>query len=145
MTNLLQDLRFAVRQMHRSPDFALTAILNSGARNRLQRHCLRSARRPGAAPDVPHADRVMTLARTNQIYPILSFSEVRDVREGNTGFSAVATWTVENFGLEVNGATRPVWGCEVVGNISRWLACSRLSDTYCHAPRRFIPEPRRRP
>jgi multisubunit Na+/H+ antiporter MnhB subunit len=27
MTNLLQDLRFAVRQMHRSPDFALTAIL----------------------------------------------------------------------------------------------------------------------
>ena len=27
MTNLLQDLRFTVWQMHRSPGFALTAIL----------------------------------------------------------------------------------------------------------------------
>jgi hypothetical protein len=76
----------------------------------------------------------MTLARTNQTYPIFSFSEVRDVRDGNTVFSAVATWTVENFGLEVNGATRPVWGCEVVGNISKWLACSHLSDTCCNPP-----------
>jgi hypothetical protein len=81
----------------------------------------------------------MTLARTNQIYPIFSFSEVRDVREGNTVFSAVATWTVENFGLEVNGATRPVWGCQVVGYISR-LACSRLSDTYCNAPTTIYPQ-----
>ena len=30
MTNLLQDLRFAVRQMHRSPGFALTAIFILG-------------------------------------------------------------------------------------------------------------------
>ena len=40
--------------------------------------------------DVPHADRVMTLARIDQTYPIFSYPEVRDVRDGNTVFSAVA-------------------------------------------------------
>jgi len=116
MTNLLQDLRFAVRQMHRSPGFALTAIFILGlgiAANVIVFGVLDAlVLRP---IEVPHADQVMTLARTNQTYPIFSYSEVRDVRDASTVFSAVAAWTVENFGLETNGATRPVWGCEVSG------------------------------
>ena len=32
----------------------------------------------------------MTLARTDHAYPIFSYPEVRDVRDGNTVFSAVA-------------------------------------------------------
>src|SRR5471030_2472722 len=50
--------------------------------------------------DVPHADRVMTLARTDQTYPIFAWPEVRDVRDGNMVFSAVAAWSVESVGLE---------------------------------------------
>jgi hypothetical protein len=65
--------------------------------------------------DVPHADRLMTLAQANHPYPIFSCPEVRDVRDGNTVFSAVAAWGVDNFGLEANGVTRPVWGYEVSG------------------------------
>ena len=116
MTTLLQDLRFALRQMRRSPGFAVTAVLilalgiaaNVIVFGVLEALVLRPI-------DVPHADRVMTLARTNQTYPIFSYPEVRDVRDGNTVFSAVAAWNVDNFGLEANGATRPVWGCEVSG------------------------------
>ena len=116
MTTLLQDLRFALRQMRRSPGFALTAVLilalgiaaNVIVFGVLEALVLRPI-------DVPHADRVMTLARIDQTYPIFSYPEVRDVRDGNTVFSAVAAWSVENFGLEANGVTRPVWGCEVSG------------------------------
>ncbi len=116
MKNLLQDLRFALRQMRRSPGFALTAILtlalgiaaNVIVFGVLQALILRPI-------DVPHPDRVMKLARTDQTYRIFAYPEVRDVRDGNTAFSAVAAWSVQSFGLQANGVTRPVWGCEVGG------------------------------
>src|SRR5271168_3864472 len=40
---------------------------------------------------------------------------MRDVRDGNSAFSAVAVYEVQDFGLEANGATRPFWGVEVSG------------------------------
>jgi predicted permease len=116
MTTLLQDLRFALRQMRRSPGFALTAVFtlalgiaaNVIVFGVLQALILRPI-------DVPHASQVMTLGHKVQTYPFFSFPEVRDVRDGNTVFSAVAAMMIQNFGLEANGTTRPVWGCEVSG------------------------------
>jgi predicted permease len=116
MTNLLQDLRFALRQMRRSPGFALTAVFtlalgiaaNVIVFGVIQALILRPI-------DVPHPDQVMTLAQINESYPVFSFPEVRDVRDGNTVFSSVAAWDVDNFGLEDNGVTRPVWGFKVSG------------------------------
>ena len=116
MSTLLQDLRFALRQMRRSPGFAVTAVLilalgitaNVIVFGVIQATLLRPI-------DVPHPDRVMTLARMNQTYPIFAYPEVRDVRDGNTVFSAVAAYMIDNFGLEANGVTRPVWGCKVSG------------------------------
>jgi predicted permease len=116
LDTLLQDLRFALRQMRRSPGFALTAVLtlalgiaaNVIVFGVLQAMVLRSL-------DVPHADRVMTLGSSAFAFPVLSFPEVRDVRDDSTVFSAVAANTVQNFGLDANGITRPVWGYEVSG------------------------------
>ncbi len=116
MTTLLQDLRFALRQIRRSPGFALTAVFtlalgiaaNVIVFGVLQALILRPI-------DVPHPDRLMTLAHIDEAYPVFSYPEVRDVRDGNTVFSAVAAWTVDNFGLESNGVTRPVWGYQVGG------------------------------
>ena len=48
-------------------------------------------------------------------YPIFAYPEVRDVRDGNTVFTAVAADTIEIFGLEADGVTRPVWGYIVSG------------------------------
>ncbi len=116
MTTMLQDLRFALRQIRRSPGFALTAVLtlalgiaaNVIVFGILQALILRPI-------DVPHPDRVMTLARTDQVYPIFSYPEVRDVRDSNSVFSAVAAMSITSFGLEANGVTRPVWGYPVSG------------------------------
>jgi predicted permease len=116
LEQLLQDFRFAVRQMRRSPGFAATAVLilalgiaaNVIVFGVLQALVLRSV-------DVPHPDQVMTLGRTGQAYPLFSYPEVRDVRDDNAVFSAVAAFEINAFGLEANGDTRPVWGCEVSG------------------------------
>ena len=116
MTTLLQDLRFAVRQMRRSPGFALTAILtlalaitaNVIVFGVLQAVILRPIR-------VPHPEQVKTLAHKGQRYPFFSYPEVRDVRDGNTVFSAVAAQMVTNLGVEADGVTRPLWAFEVSG------------------------------
>jgi predicted permease len=116
MTSLLQDLRFALRQMRRTPGFALTAVFtlalgitaNVVAFGVLQALILRPI-------DVAHADRVMTLAHKDQPYPMFSYPEVRDVRDGNSVFSSVAAHMIQNFAVEASGVTRPVWGCEVSG------------------------------
>jgi predicted permease len=113
---MLQDLRLALRQMRRSPGFAVTAILTLAlgiAANVIVFGILQSLVLQPI--DVPHAEQVMTLARPNQPYPIFSYPEVRDVRDGNTVFSAVAAYTIDSFGLEADGATRPVWGSAVSG------------------------------
>ena len=116
MSGIRQDVSLAFRQIRRSPGFAATAILilalgiagNIIVFGVLQALVLRPL-------DVPHPDRVMTLARTNQPYPIFSWPEVRDVRDGNTVFSAVAAWGVWSVGLDANGDTRPVWAYPVSG------------------------------
>src|SRR5258705_2622047 len=115
LDSLIHYLRFALRQMRRSPGFAVTAVLiltlgiaaNVIVFGVLQALVLRSL-------DVPNADRVMTL-QPKTGGPFLSFPEVRDVRDGNSVFSAVAAFEVQDFGLEANGVTRPVWGYEVSG------------------------------
>ena len=116
MTSLLQDLRLALRQMRRSPGFAVTAILilaigiaaNVIVVGILQLMILRPL-------DVPNPDRVMTFAPHVADYPIFAYPEVRDVRDGNTVFSSVAALSIETLGLEADGVTRPVWAYVVSG------------------------------
>ena len=115
LDSLLQDLRFALRQMRRSPGFAFTAILilalgiaaNVIVFGVLQALILRQL-------DLPHADRVMTL-QPKEGGPFLSYPELRDVRDDNTVFSAVAGVEIQEFGLEATGVARHVWGFEVSG------------------------------
>src|SRR6266853_2626996 len=115
LDSLLQDLRFALRQMQRSPGFALSAVLilalgvaaNVIVFGVLQALVLRSL-------DLPHAEQVKTL-QPKDAGPFVSHPEVRDVRDGNSVFSAIAVYEFQDFGLEANGVTRPVWGAEVSG------------------------------
>ncbi len=116
MNNLLQDLRFGIRQMRRAPGFALTAVLilalgisaNVIVFGVLQAMILQPL-------NVPHPEKVKTVAPHQADYPVFSWPEVRDLRDGNTVFSAVAGESMNLFGLEANGVTRPVWGEEVSG------------------------------
>jgi predicted permease len=113
--SLLHDVRYAVRTLRKNPGFALTAVLilalgiaaNVIVFGVLQGLILRPL-------DVPRADQVKTLQPSDS-GPFLSYPEMRDVRDGNAVFSAVAAIEVNDFGLEADGVTRPVWGSEVSG------------------------------
>ncbi len=122
MNKLFQDTRFALRQMRRSPGFAVTAVLiltlgiaaNVIVFGVLQALVLRPL-------NVPHADKIVTIEAINQ-GPNLSFPVVRDIHDGNTVFSAVAADRLMDFGLGANGVTRSTWGYEVSGQYFEVLA-----------------------
>ena len=116
LEQLLLDLRLALRQMRRSPGFAITAVsilalgitANVIVFGVLQATVLRPL-------NADHPEQLMQLQRTGHTFPDFSYPEVRDIRDGNAVFSAVAAYSVHDFGLEANGTTRPVWGLLVSG------------------------------
>lgn len=114
--NLLQDVRFAFRQLRHAPGFAFTTalILTLGiAANVIVFGVLQGLMlRP---LNVVNPDQVMQLCRTDQAYPVFSYPEVRDIHDNNTVFSAVGAVTPYNVGLEANGISRAVWAYEVNG------------------------------
>jgi macrolide transport system ATP-binding/permease protein len=126
METVVQDLRFASRQMLRSPGFAITAVLtltlgitaNVIVFGVLQALVLRPL-------DVPGADKVMTLEpRGNGIN--FSYPEFRDIRDDNSVFSAIAADRAMNFGLDANGATHSIFGYEVSGQYFEVLSIKAL-------------------
>lgn len=114
MRNLLQDVRFALRQMRRSPGFAVTAVITLAlgiAANVIVFGVVDALiLRP---LDVERVDRVRQVQPTGIAYPVFSYPEIRELRDTNTVFSSVAAEVSQDFGMEADGLTRPVWGLEV--------------------------------
>ncbi len=115
MQNLLQDLRYALRRLSKSPGFALTAVLTLtiaiganvvvfGVLNALVLHPL----------PVPEASRLYTVQTPNSF--AVSYPNYRDIRDRNHTFAEVADARLMRVGLEVNNNAQAVWGYEASGN-----------------------------
>ena len=122
MQNLLQDLRYAVRQLRKSPGFAVTAILTLtmaiaanivvfGVLNALILHPL----------PVSGAQQLYQIQHGESQWINLSYPVYRDVRDRNHTFSEIADARLMRAGLEVNNAARAVWGYEASGNYFNML------------------------
>ncbi|MGC1782180.1 MAG: ABC transporter permease [Acidobacteriaceae bacterium] len=119
---LLQDLRYALRQLLRSPGFAITAIvtlaLGIGANvvvfsvlNSLLLHPLH----------LREASRLYTVQHAQPGYISTSYPDYKDLRDRNTAFSALGLYRFTRFGLETKDGTQAVWGNEVSGNYFNML------------------------
>lgn len=111
----LQDFRLALRSLRHSPGFASTAVLilalgiaaNVIVFGVVQGVVLRTL-------NVPHPEQVMVV-QPKSGFPFMSHPEMRDVRDGNTVFSAVAAYRPSESGIEAKGVTRSVWVSQVSG------------------------------
>jgi predicted permease len=121
--NLSQDIRFALRQLRKSPGFSLTAVLTLimaiGANivvfsvlNALVLHPL----------PVPEANRLYQIQRPESDQISMSFPDYRDVRDRNHTFSDVADVRFMRMGLAVNHDAQAVWGYETTGSYFNMMA-----------------------
>ena len=117
MSTLLQDLRFALRQLRKSPGFAIPAVLTLalaiGANtvvfavlNGLILH----------PQNVPRAESLYAIERRSDQTTWQSYPDYLDLRDRNRSFDGLAGFSPTAVGLDTGNDPSKVWGYEVTGN-----------------------------
>src|ERR1700691_2613509 len=117
MTTLLQDLRFALRQLRKSPGFTIAAVLtvamaigaNSAVFSVMNGLILRPL-------DVPQAQSLYGIERATDKDASQSYPNYLDLRDRNRSFDGLAAYSIAQVALDTGENPSLVWGVEASGN-----------------------------
>jgi macrolide transport system ATP-binding/permease protein len=124
MENVLQDLRFAVRQLRKNPGFTVTAVmmlaLGLGASVAIFAFVDAALIKP-----LPYADpsRVMGVYETHPLCPKcnLSYLDYLDWKKASTVFSSFEGWAYSNYLMKTPDGTQPAPGARTSDGFFRTL------------------------
>jgi len=116
MTGWLQDLRYALRQLRRSPGFALAAVLtlavalgaNAVVFSLLHQLVLRPV-------NVPGGENLYQVQWPEGV-PSESYPDYVDLRDRNRSFDGMMAYEISTAGLDSDGKAAPVWIYTATGN-----------------------------
>ena len=134
MPTLLQDLRYAVRQLRKSPGFAITAILtlalgvgaNVVVFSVLNALVLKPL-------NVPHAENLYNIARKPVGWDTESYPNYRDYRDRNNTFSGIAAYGMTEAGISKGTLLTKSFGYEASGNYFDVLGVQPALGRFFHA------------
>jgi predicted permease len=115
--DFLRDLRYAARQLRRSPGFALTAILtlSVGIGANVVVFGVLNALLLRPLP-VAGSERLYQVVQKDQGYDNQSYPDYVDYRARNSAFADMAAYRIQNAGLSTGGSAKKCWDYEVSGN-----------------------------
>ncbi len=120
MQTIWHDLRYAFRQLRRSPGFTITVVLTLAlgvAANAVVFGVLDALiLRPLPLPNAQQLVSFNRLGNTGDMYsstPAQSYPDYRDLRDNNRTFSGVAAYAIKRGGVGVAGAVHTSWFFEV--------------------------------
>ena len=117
MDGLLADLKYALRQLRKSPGFAVTAVLTLAlgiGANAVVFSVLNAlVIRPLA---LPHAENLYFLQRLPVDSPSNSYPDYKDLRDRNTAFSGLAAYKIDQAGIDTGKNPSVAWLYEATGN-----------------------------
>ena len=130
--SIARDLRLALRQLARSPGFAITSILtlavaigaNAVVFSVLNALVLRPL-------DLPDAQRLYTVQQRGE--PFNSYPDYRDLRDRNRAFSGIAIYNFGRVGVNNGGNPEPAWIYEASGNYFDVLGVEPYLGRFFHA------------
>lgn len=137
MTSLINNIRFGLRQMRRSPGFAMTVVLTMalgvganvivfGVLNALVLHPLH----------LPDSDRLVflnKLTKGGDAQPSQSYPDYRELRDKNSVFSGLTVSHVNIVGVEYGGKTAKSWMYESAGNYFDVLGAQPMLGRFFHS------------
>jgi len=133
MTALLQDLRFAQRQLRKSPGFTIAAVLtlalaigaNAVVFGVLNALILRPL-------NVPQAESLFIIQHGSDVAPH-SYPDYLDLRQRNRSFDDIAAWAISQAGLDTGKDPSNVWEYETSGNYFDVLRIHPYLGRFFHA------------
>jgi predicted permease len=134
MTTLLQDLRFALRQLRKSPGFTIPAVLtvamaigaNSAVFSVLNGLILRPL-------DVPQARSLYGIERASDKDGSQSYPNYLDLRDRNRSFDGLAAYSIAQVAMDTGENPSLVWGVEASGNYFDALRIQPYLGRFFHA------------
>jgi predicted permease len=114
---LIQDVRFSLRVLRKSPGFAITAVLTLGlaiGANAVVFGVLNAfVLRP---LNVPNAQTLYGIERASDKFGFESYPNYLDLRDRNRSFDGLAAFNIAAAGLDAGGNPSPAWVIEASGN-----------------------------
>jgi predicted permease len=128
-----QDLRYALRQLRRSPGFVLTAIVtlalaigaNAVVFSILNALVLRPV-------NVPGAKSLYMIEGGDGHDPSHSYPDYRDLRDRNRSFDGLVAYEIAPAGLDMNGSPSSIWLYEASGNYFDVLGVQPFLGRFFH-------------
>jgi len=134
LAGITRDIRYASRQIRRSPGFAVTAILTLalgiganvvvfGVLNAMILHPL----------NIPQPDRLMELANERPGDDNQSYPDFLDYRSRNSSFTDMAAYRMEAVGMSSGGNAQKSWAFEVSTSYFDMLGIQPQAGRFFHA------------
>ena len=134
MSELVQDLRYALRQLRKSPAFTISAFLTLamaiGANTVVFSVINGLILRP---LNVPQAESLYSLQRTSRKNTNQSYPDYLDLRDRNHSFEDLAAYSISQVALDTGESPTPTWGLEASGNYFDALRIRPYLGRYFHA------------
>ena len=134
LDNLLQDVRFSLRGLRKSPGFTVVAVstlalaigANSVVFGILNALILRPL-------NVPHAENLWAIERGNDKAINHSYPDYLDLRDRNRSFESLVAYNVTAVGIDTGSDPSSAWILEVTGNYFDALNIQPYLGTFFHA------------
>ncbi len=135
LESLLQDIRFGLRMLRKSPGFTATAVItlalgisaNAVVFSVLNGLILRPV-------NVPESQRLFTIQRGNiDPSPMHSYPDYLDLRDRNRSFDGVIAYAFSRAALNTGGKASPAWLYEASGNYFDVLRVRPYLGRFFHA------------
>jgi hypothetical protein len=134
MTTLLQDLRFALQQLRKSPGFAIAAALtlamaiggNAVVLSFMNGLILRPL-------NLPQAQSLYGIERVSDKDMSQSYPDYLDLRDRNHSFDDLAAFSITQVALDTGDNPSRIWGVEASGNYFDALRIQPYLGRFFHA------------
>lgn len=133
MSGLVQDLRYVLRQLRKSPAFTISAVLtlamaigaNAVVFSVINGLLLRPI-------NVPQPQSLYSIQIANQELTNVSYPNYQDLRDRNHSFEDLVAYSIAQVGLDISGTSIPTWGLEASGNYFDALRIQPYLGHYFH-------------
>ena len=134
MISWLQDLRYAIRQLRKSPGFTFAAVFtlavaigaNAVVFGALDALILRPL-------DVPRPQSLYSLTHENDAFGYESYLNYVDLRDRNRTFDSLAADNIGGAGIDTGSGPERAWGYESSGNFFDVLGLTPYLGRFFHA------------